>query len=57
MSIRKTPTVLLVEDDVENRAVMMKILDGAGFKTLQSDNGQEALDRILEGGIDLAAGC
>jgi len=53
MKIRKPPTILVVEDDAENRTAMVKILEGAGFKTLQCDNGQEALDRVLEGNIDV----
>ena len=53
MSIRKTPTVVVVEDDAESRTAMVKILQGAEYKTLQFDNGQEALDRILEGGVDV----
>jgi two-component system response regulator HydG len=53
MTIRKTPTVLVVEDDAESRAAMVKILDSAGYKTVQSENGQEGLDHIVAGGIDL----
>lgn len=56
MSIRKSPTILVVDDDTESRSAMVKILDNAGYKTLQSDNGQEALDRITkgdEGNIDV----
>ena len=53
MTIRKTPTVLVVEDDAESRAAMVKILDGGGYKTVQSENGQEGLDHIVAGGIDL----
>jgi two-component system, NtrC family, response regulator HydG len=53
MTIRKTPTVLVVEDDAESRAAMVKILDGAGYRTLQSENGQEGLDHVVGGGIDL----
>ena len=32
---------------------MVKILDGAGYRTVQCENGQEGFDRIVEGGIDL----
>src|SRR5205809_6697664 len=53
MTIRKTPKILVVEDDAENRAAMVKVLEGAGYKTLEKDNGQQALDIILEEDIDI----
>ena len=53
MSIRKSPTVLVVDDDAEGRAAMLKVLDGSGYKTLEADNGQQALDIILQDSIDL----
>src|SRR5262245_34329877 len=53
MTIRKTPTVLVVEDDPESRAAMRKVLDGVGYQTVEADNGQEALDRILAQTIDI----
>ena len=53
MSIRKTPTVLVVEDDVENRTAMVKVLEGAEYKVLETDNGQQALDIINEDNIDI----
>ena len=53
MSIRKTPTVLVVDDDAEGRAAMLKVLDGSGYKTLEADNGQQALDIILQDSIDV----
>jgi two-component system response regulator HydG len=51
--IRKNPTILLVEDDVENRAAMMKVLQSAGYDAIETDNGQTALDLILERSIDI----
>jgi two-component system, NtrC family, response regulator HydG len=53
MSIRKTPTVLVVDDDAEGRAAMLKVLEGSGYKTLEADNGQQALDIILQDSIDV----
>src|SRR2546425_3600912 len=53
MSIRKTPTILVVEDDVENRAAMVKVLEGAEYKVRETDNGQQALDIINEENIDI----
>jgi two-component system response regulator HydG len=51
--IRKTPTVLVVEDDEENRAAMVKVLDSAEYKVLAADNGQEALDIIQDKNVDI----
>src|SRR3954471_11563160 len=53
MTIRKIPTILVVEDDVESRTAMVKILDAAGYKTEESGNGQEALDHVMEGRVDI----
>src|SRR5262245_45297629 len=51
--IRKNPTILIVEDDVENRAEMVKVLQGAGYDTEEADNGQTGIDFILEHNIDI----
>src|SRR5678815_4512074 len=53
MSIRRAPTILVVDDDVESRAAMVKVLDSVGYKTLEAYNGRSGLDTILEGGIDV----
>jgi two-component system response regulator HydG len=53
MSIRKTPTVLVVDDDAESRSAMVKVLDGVGYKTMESDNGQQALDIVLQDSVDV----
>jgi two-component system, NtrC family, response regulator HydG len=53
MTIRKTPTILVVEDDAENRAAMVKVLEGAEYKVLETDNGQQAIDLINEESIDI----
>src|ERR1051325_2632570 len=53
MTIRKTPAILVVEDDAENRAAMVKVLEGAEYKVLETDNGQQALDIINEENIDI----
>ena len=53
MTIRKTPTILVVEDDAENRAAMVKVLEAAEYKVLETDNGQQALDLINEENIDI----
>src|SRR5436853_6452583 len=51
--IRKNPTILVVDDDLENRTAMVKVLEGAGYDTIETDNGQTALDQILENNIDI----
>ena len=53
MTIRKTPTILVVEDDAETRAAMVKVLQAAEYKVLETDNGQQALDLLEESNIDL----
>jgi two-component system, NtrC family, response regulator HydG len=53
MSIRKTPTILVVDDDLESRTAMLKILATVGYKTVEADNGQSALDIIMEDNIDV----
>jgi two-component system response regulator HydG len=53
MTIRTIPTILVVEDDAESRTAMVKILELAGYKTAECGNGQEGLDRVFEGGIDI----
>lgn len=53
MSIRKTPTVLVVDDDAESRSAMLKVLEGVGYMTLEADNGQSGLDVILEDDVDI----
>src|SRR6516164_1052654 len=53
MTIRKTPTILVVEDDAENRAAMVKVLESAEYKVLQTDNGQQAVDILNEEDIDI----
>jgi len=53
MSIRKTPTILVVEDDAESRAAMVKVLQSVGYKTIEADNGQQAFDTIAQDGVDV----
>jgi len=53
MTIRKTPTILVVEDDAENRAAMVKVLEAAEYKVLETDTGQQGLDLINEENIDI----
>ena len=34
-----TAQILVVEDDPENRSAMVRVLEGAGYKTTATDNG------------------
>jgi len=45
--------VLVVDDTSEARLLLRAILKYAGHDVSESTNGQEALDRVREGGIDL----
>jgi two-component system response regulator HydG len=53
MNIRKVPTILVVEDDLENRAAMVKIIEGAGYSTLETDDANQALEWIVEKDVDI----
>jgi two-component system response regulator HydG len=53
MSIRTTPTVLVVDDDTESRLAMLKVLEGVGYKTLEADNGQQGFDLIQQESVDI----
>ncbi len=50
---RKNPTVLVVEDDADERTVIAKLLRNAGYGVHEADNGQTGIDRIREGNIDI----
>jgi two-component system response regulator HydG len=53
MTIRKTPTILVVEDDTENRAAIVRVLEGAEYTVRETDNGQQAVDIINDDDIDI----
>jgi two-component system, NtrC family, response regulator HydG len=53
MTIRKTPTILVVEDDTENRTAIVKVLEGAQYEVRETDNGQQALDILNDENIDI----
>ncbi len=46
-------TILVADDNRTNQKVMAKILERAGHTARLVDNGEQALDAINEGGIDL----
>ena len=53
MTPRITPKILIVEDDVDNRAAMTRLLEVAGYKTMEVDNAEKGLDRILKHRVDI----
>lgn len=53
MTIRTTPTILVVEDDTENRRAMVRVLEAEGYEILEAENGQEAHDTITSRRIDI----
>ena len=46
MTTRKTPQILLVEDDAENRAAMAKVLEAAEYMVVETDNGQGCTTKL-----------
>ena len=46
--------ILIVEDDAEIAGLMQMTLEIAGYATLISSDGRQAMERIHEGGFDLA---
>ena len=53
MNIRKTPTVLIVEDDLEHRKAMMRILGNEGYDTIEADNGRDGLEHATSKKVDI----
>lgn len=49
---RRHAIVLVVEDNPVNRKVTAKVLERAGYTPMLASSGEEALDRLEEGGID-----
>ena len=47
------PKILIVEDDPDSRDAVARTLAGAGYKTLEADNGEKALETILKHKVDL----
>ncbi|MEK7991591.1 MAG: PAS domain S-box protein, partial [Thiotrichaceae bacterium] len=43
----ETPVIMVVDDKLENRLVLAKMLSLLGFKTLEAENGQQAIQMSL----------
>src|SRR5688572_674830 len=48
-----TAKILVVEDDPENRSAMVRVLEGAGYKTTETDNGEDAINQIFTRSVDI----
>jgi len=46
-------TILLVDDEPEYRLIMRNVLSAEGWDVLLAENGQEALEKLKEGQVDL----
>jgi CheY-like chemotaxis protein len=46
---RGRPRVLVVDDDVDQRALLSTALTDEGFEVLEAGNGQQAIDLLLHG--------
>src|SRR2546425_189125 len=53
MATNHTNKVIIVEDDPDSREAMAHILRGAGYKLLETDNAEKAIERISEQDIDI----
>jgi len=49
----KKPTILVVDDTIENRLPIVTLLEPIGFNCLEAGNGQEGLDKITRTRPDL----
>ncbi|MEM8995518.1 MAG: response regulator [Acidobacteriota bacterium] len=47
------PHILVVDDNVDNRNILTRLLAFGGYDTLTANNGAEALDRALDAQPDL----
>ena len=53
MTICTTPKILIVEDDLDGRALMGWLLEEAGYKILEMGDGLDALGHILKRCVDI----
>lgn len=44
----KKPTILIVDDQWENRSIILKFLESIGFACFEASNGQEGLNQAVE---------
>lgn len=46
-------TVLVVDDNRDNRVILSTILDSAGYRVYQASDGEEAVRLVRRGGVDV----
>lgn len=46
-------TILVADDDFDNRAILRHALEAAGWKVVEAVNGLEAVDAAARAGVDL----
>lgn len=46
-------TVLVVDDNRDNRVILSTILDSAGYRVYQASDGEEAIRLVRRGGVDV----
>jgi len=46
-------TILVIEDNLDNMALIEEILDDAGFNTEPATRAEDGIERLRQGGIDL----
>lgn len=46
-------TILIIEDNPDNMALVEEILEDAGFITVQAMRAEDGIERLQQGGIDL----
>ncbi|MBN4669482.1 two-component system sensor histidine kinase/response regulator, partial [Pandoraea nosoerga] len=50
-----TPTLLYIDDDAALARLVERGLTRAGYKVVHAASGQEGLERLAQGGIDVVA--
>ena len=45
-TLKYSPTILIVDDELQIRTIARDILEGSGFRVVEAENGQEALNMV-----------
>jgi two-component system response regulator HydG len=53
MAIRNNHRILVVDDDAENRAAIVRVLEAAGYRTVETDDSEKAVKSIRARDIDI----
>jgi CheY-like chemotaxis protein len=52
-SMRFSGQVLIVDDDTDSLAAMVSVVRGAGYKTLEAADGEQAIELMREHGVEI----